>query len=143
MTDAEMLAEIMNDPAGLGYATMTGQEIVDAMNVPRTGVSILVIVPKATFLQVTGLAPFRAAALSEPNRTGWLESLANIRSLEIGIVPSDAGVSALLTSAVSDGVLTADEKATLDALGTRTGSRAEQLWGAGTVVSLNDVARVR
>lgn len=143
MTPAQLQSEITNDPAGLGYAGKTSQQIVDLINAARESITISVVVPKATVLQVIGLGPFRAAALSEPKRTGWLESLANIRSLEIGIVPSDAGVSALLTSAVADGVLTADEKATLDALGTRTGSRAEQLWGAGTVVTLNDVARVR
>lgn len=143
MTDAELLAEITNDPAGLGYATMTGQEIVDAMNEPRTGVTFPVIVPKATLLQIMGLAPFRAAALTEPGKTGWLESLANIRALAEGLRPSDAGVAALLTQAVADGVLTNEEKATIDALGTRPGSRAEEVWGAGTVVSLNDVARVR
>lgn len=143
MTDAELLAEITNDPAGLGYAGKTAQQIVDMINAPRDGVVIAVIVPKSTVLQIMALAPFRAAALPEPGRTGWLELLANIRALSEGLSPLDAVVSAMLTQAVSDGVLTEGEKMQLDALGQRDGSRAEQLWGVWTVVSLNDVARVR
>ncbi len=143
MTDAELIAEITNDPAGLGYATMTAQEIVNAINAPREGVIIAVIVPKADVLQILSLAPFRAAALPEPGRTGWLELLANIRSLAQGLSPLDMQVQGMLTQAVASDVLTAEEKMQIDALGQREGSRAEQLWGAGAVVSLNDVARVR
>lgn len=138
MTDAELAAEL----ASRDYAGMNALQKVAALNAPKEGVTFPKIVDVATVLKVIGLAQFRAAALSEPSRTGWLETLANIRSLKDGLVPSDDGVSTLLAGAVQAGVLTSEEKATLDALGSRTGSRAEELWGAGTVITLNDVARV-
>ena len=138
MTDAELAAEL----ALPAYFGMTASQKVAAINAPKEGVTFPRIVDVATVLRIIGMAQFRAAALSEPSRTGWLETLANIRSLKDGLIPSDSGVAELLAGAVQAGVLTSDEKATLDALGIRTGSRAEELWGAGTVVSLNDVARV-
>lgn len=142
MTDTELRNELTNDPAGMGYAGKTAAQKVAILNAPKEGVTFHVIVDVATVLKVIGMAQFRAAALSEPSRTGWLETLANIRSLKDGLIPSDAGVAELLAGAVQAGVLTSQEKAALDALGVRTGSRAEQLWGVGTVVTLNDVARV-
>jgi hypothetical protein len=86
-------------------------------------------------------APFRVAAMNEPNKTAWLQVLASIRSLKEGFKPSDTSVAPLLAQGVTDGAITAGEKTTLETLGLRPGSRAEELWGEGTVVSLNDVAR--
>lgn len=142
MTDAALLDELTNDPAGLGYAGKMAAEKVALLNAPKAGVTFPVMVPVANVLQILGSAPFRAAALPEPGRTGWLESLANIRALQVGLFPSDPGVSALFTQAVAAGVVTAEEKAQLDALGVRMGSRAEEIFGEGTIISLNDVARV-
>lgn len=138
MTDAQLAAEL----ALPAYAGLTAAQKVAALNAPKDGVTFSQIVPKSVVLQIIGLSPFRAAALSEPGRTGWLESLANIRALEVGLNPSDAGVAALLAQAVNDGVLTAEEVGMLNALGVRDGSRAEELWGEGVSVSLNDVALV-
>ena len=138
MNDAELAAEL----ALPAYSGMTASQKVAAINAPKEGVTFPRIVDVATVLRIIGMAQFRAAALSEPSRTGWLETLANIRSLKDGLIPSDSGVAELLAGAVQAGVLTSDEKATLDALGIRTGSRAEELWGEGTIVTLNDVARV-
>lgn len=138
MTDAELKAEL----ALPAYAGKTIPEKVAALNAPKQGVTFPVIVPKAKVLEVMAMAPFRVGAMPEAQRIGWLESLDNIRSLEQGITPSDAGVAALLAQAVTDGILTSGEKAALDQLGQRLGSRAEELWGEGFVVSLNDVARV-
>ena len=142
MTDAELRSELTNDPAGLGYAGKTAAQKVALINAAKEGVTFPKLVDVATVLRVIGMAQFRAAALTEPSRTGWLETLANIRSLKDGLIPSDSGVAELLAGAIQAGVLTTGEKAALDTLGTRQGSRAEELWGAGTVVSLNDVARV-
>lgn len=138
MTDAELAAEL----ALPAYSGMTAAQKVAAINAPKEGVTFPRIVDVATVLRIIGMAQFRAAALSEPSRTGWLETLANIRSLKDGLIPSDDGVSTLLAGAVQAGVLTSEEKAALDALGVRAGSRAEELWGEGAIVTLNDVARV-
>lgn len=142
MTDAELKAELTTDPAAMGYAGKSAQQIVNLLNGPKPGVTFPAIVPKATLLKIMGLGPFRAAALNDPKKTGWLQSLANIRSLDQGLIPSEPGVAELLAQAVADGVVTASEKAMIDAQGTRPGSRAEELWGEGTVLSLNTVARI-
>lgn len=138
MTDAQLAAEL----ALPAYAGMTASQKVAALNAPKPGVSIPVIVDVGTILGVLGSAPFRVAAMSEPNKTAWLQVLANIRSLKEGFKPSDPTVAPLLAQGVADGAITSQEKAALETLGLRTGSRAEELWGEGTVVSLNDVARV-
>lgn len=136
------LAELAAELALPAYAGMTAQQKADALNAPKEGVSFAQLVYVADVLRVMGQATFRAAALEEPSRTGWLQTLENIRALKDGLVPSQSGVAEMLAGAVLAGVLTAEEKAALDALGMRLGSRAEELFGEGTVVSLNDVARV-
>lgn len=141
MTREKLAAEIAIDPAEIGYANKTANQIVEMLNSPREGVSIPQLVPVGVILGVIGQAPFRIAALSEPGKsTAWFQVLANIRSLKEGLVPSDSSVTPLLSLGVADGVITADEKSTLESLGLRPGSRAEQLWGEGTFVTLNDVA---
>lgn len=138
MTDTELLQEL-NLPE---YAGLTAEEKMNSLNLPRPDYYVYQMVPKSQVLQVLGSAVFRIAALSEPHRTGWLEILDNIQSLEEGLIPSEPAVAALLTLAVSAGVLTTEERNQLDSLGKRPASRAEHLWGAGTTVTLNDVAKV-
>lgn len=138
MTDAELRNELTL-PA---YAGKTAAEKAAMLNAPKEGVAIPVIVDVGTILGVLGQAPFRVAAMSEPSKTAWLQVLANIRSLKEGFKPSDSTVAPLLAQGVADQVITTQEKAILESLGLRTGSRAEELWGEGTVVTLNDVARV-
>lgn len=138
MTDAQLAAEL----ALPAYAGMTAAQKVAAINAPKPEIAIAKIVDVATVLGVLGSVPFRVAAMPEPGKTAWLQVLANIRSLKEGFKPTDPAVSPLLAQGVTDQVITAEEKATLESLGVRPGSRAEQLWGEGTVVSLNDVARV-
>lgn len=142
LTDAALVAELTEDPAEIGYDGMTTAEKLVAINAPREGVAIPQIVDVATILGVIAMAPFRVAAMSEPNRTAWLQVLANIRSLKEGMRTSDAPVQQLLAVGVSDGAITAEEKQILESLGQRPGSRAEQLWGEGASVTLNDLARV-
>lgn len=138
MTDAELIAEL----ALPAYAGMTASQKVAALNAPNPDISIAKIVDVATVLGVLGSVPFRVAAMNEPGKTAWLQVLANIRSLKEGIKPTDPTVSPLIAQGVADQVITAGEKTILETLGVRPGSRAEQLWGEGAVVSLNDVARV-
>jgi hypothetical protein len=138
MTEAQLIAEL----ALPAYAGMTANEKVALLNAPKAGVTFPVIVPKATVMAIFTTAMFRIAATAEPGKTAWLQIMANIRSLDVGINPSDGPVQAMLAQGVADGVITAEEKQTLESLGLRPGSRAEELWGEGTTVSLNDVARV-
>jgi len=138
MIDTELLEEL-NLPE---YAGLTAVQKVDSLNLPRPDYLVPQIIPKSIVLQIIGGAAFRIATLAEPKRTGWLEMLHNIQSLSEGLNPSEPGVEAMLTLAVSDGVLTQQERDHLDSFGKRYGSRAEKLWGVGVLISLNDVAKV-
>lgn len=138
----QQLAELKTELDLPAYAGKTAAERVAMINAPKQGVTFDQIVPKATVMAVLTTAMFKVAALPEPGKTAWLQIMANIRSLDIGINPLDPSVAAMLAKGVVDQVITAEEKAALESLGTRTGSRAEELWGEGTSVSLNDVALV-
>lgn len=138
----QQLAQLKTEMELPAYAGKTAAERVAMINAPKQGVTFDQIVPKATVMAVLTTAMFKVAALPEPGKTAWLQIMANIRSLDIGINPLDPSVAAMLAKGVVDQVITAEEKAALESLGTRTGSRAEELWGEGTSVSLNDVALV-
>lgn len=141
MTGEQLLAEITNDPNNYGYAQAGIEGKLQLLNVPRVGISIERFIPKESLLEYTAMVGLRAAALEEPGRGGWNQVLASVRSSD-GLNPSRPKIAALLTAAVAAGVLTPEELAELQAMGTRLGSRAEQLWGEGTFVSLNDLARI-
>lgn len=137
MTDAELIAEL-NLPA---YAGMTAYEKAAALNAPKEGVTFPLIVPKATVALVLDGSHAAVAALADAvKKEVWTRRFDVLLSLAEGVRPSD--IADMLAAGVTDGVITNQQVATLNALGTRTGSRAESLWGEGTVVSLNDVARV-
>lgn len=142
MTDSQLKVEITTDPANLGYAGKTAQQIVNLINAAKAGVTYAQIVPKPVVFSITTTALFRIAQMATDKQTAWYQIMANIRSLDQGIIPSEPTIQDMLTKAIADGVLTAGERTALEALGIRTGSRAEELWGERTVVTLNDVARI-
>ena len=142
MTSQQLLAELTDDPTSLGYAGMTTSQKLTALNQPRETITFTKIVDVATVMGVFTSALFRISAINEPGKTAWLQVMANIRALKEGLRPSDDSVQGLLAQGVADGVLLAGEKAYLESLGYRHGSRAEQLWGEGSVVTLNDLALI-
>ena len=137
MTDAELAAEL----ALPAYAGKTASEKVAMLNAPKEGVTFPVIVPKATVALVLDASHALIAGLVDPvKKEVWTRRFDVLLSLAEGVRPID--IADMLAAGVADGVMTSQQVATLNALGTRTGSRAEELWGEGVVVSLNDVARV-
>lgn len=145
MTESELRAEL----ALPAYAGKTAQQKTDMLNAPKAGVEFPVIVPKGTVLAVMARVPQRIATLSAAGQAECTQTLANIRSLEQGLYtwlpdghPLKANTAYGFDRAVELGAMIAEEKTLLETLGKRTGSRAEELWGEGTSVSLNDVARV-
>ena len=138
MTDAQLKAEL-SLPA---YSGKTASEKTAMLNAAHATAKIARIVPKAEALKLLSAASFRIGSLPEPHKTGWDITLRNIGNLEIGLNFTEPGVATLLSQAVSGGVLTPDEKTAIDTASYRPATVAEALWGEGTVVSLNDVARV-
>jgi len=137
VTDAELIAEL----ASPAYAGMTAAQKVDALNAPKQGVNFPVMVPKATVALVLDGSHAAVAALVDPvKKEVWTRRFDVLLSLAEGVRPVD--IADMLAAGVADGVMTSQQVATLNALGTRAGSRAEELWGESFSVSLNDVARV-
>lgn len=141
MTNEELFQELTNDPKNIGYPQMTAEEKAAALNHPRGWVTFPVIVPVATILLILDSALEAIESLQDPvKKMAWRARIENIRSLKEGFRPVD--VAAQLTAGVADGVFDQQMVDTLFSLGTRSGSRAEELWGEGSRISLNDIAKV-
>lgn len=133
--------ELQNDPQSLGYAALvtagsdggiaTLLNTVGSAQVPANPVS------KDQFL--LALAPIYLVlpTLSTTIQQKWdriLEVIEASLIIEVG----SANVQALLDAAVTDSVLTFDQRSQFPA--TRNGTRAEVLFGPGTIIDPNDVA---
>ncbi len=150
---AALKTELTTDPAGLGYtapiAAGSDAGVADLINSIGSGSAYLLQLPsidKNTFLTLTtpaavrigigqtgadGSTPLSAAAIAK-----WTAVLAQGRAADPGS-QINLALIATLGSPVADNVMTSAEFA---ALTTRQGSRAEVLFGAGTVVTSDDVA---
>jgi len=137
MTPQQLKNEFTTDPTGLGYATATTQGKVDLINQPRPTIAINQRVSNEAILRCLGQVPFRT--LGKPTETAWKTEMDLIRSISDFDV-FDPTFDGLMQAGVSQGVLLQDEADYIKSLGTRPGSRAEQLWGAGVLVTLNDGA---
>ena len=145
MTDAELVAEL----ALPAYAGKTASERVAMLNAPKEGVTFPVIVPKGVVFAILARVPQRISGLSAGAQAECTQMLENIRSLDQGLYtwlpdghPLQANTAYGFDRAIELGAMTAEEKTLLETFGRRTGSRAEELWGEGFVISLNDVAKV-
>lgn len=132
--------EITTDPLGLGYAGKDDQTVANLLNAttgPGAATVSLSSVAKDAF--VLGIAPQIYANL--PNLTAtkqqqWRDIL-NIINGAAAVDVSSSNAQALLSQAVTDGVLT---QAQVNAATQKTGSRAEVLFGAGTTIGFLDVS---
>lgn len=141
VTDAQLIAEFANDPAGLGYAGKNAEQKHALINQVRESILISIIVPKATVALVLDGSHALVASLSDAiKKEVWRRRFDVLLSLAEGVRPAD--IADMLAAGIADGVMVQQQVGTLNALGTRTGSRAEQLWGEGVVIDLNSVARV-
>lgn len=146
-TIAALAAELAADPQGLGYAANTGvandaanAALLNALTGNGAGTITVSTIDRNSFLNITTPAAVRlAVGLGSDNETQlsagvvakWSAVLAQARAADDGSqIPVD-GISAL-GNPVTDLVMLESE---LAALTTRIGSRAEVLWGQGTVIS--------
>jgi hypothetical protein len=135
--------EITTDPLGLGYALFVSagndQAVVDLLNTttgPSAAQVSLPYLSRTTFLGAILPATLVLPTLSADLQSKWGRILAVVRASD-GVDLTDSGVQGLIALAAGDGVLTSDQAA---AIGKRTGSRAEVLFGAGTTIKNNDVS---
>ena len=131
--------EFETDPSGLGYAQATNQGKLDLINEPRGAYLFPVLVDKGPFLQKVAACHFRIPQIAQVKQQSWWEMLATIRSItSIDVLSSE--IQGMLAMALADGVLVQNEVDTLNDMAVRLGSRAEHLFGVGSVVTMNDLA---
>lgn len=152
INDAVLKTEIDTDPNGYGLVAMrdegNDQGIADALNLERDTITVKrTDVTAAEIFQSVNMADMpalptnpNAAALSQERRDlAWLTGLGAIdRALRlINDDGTNTQIRANLARIFSTATQTRDR---LEALGTRIGSRAEQLFGAGTSISHSHVS---
>jgi hypothetical protein len=146
--------EITTDPVLLGYSpkylagddytvvsmlnALTGAGAVQMLagSLPR-GIILKGLIPGTDQL-ATGLT-LSGAAISSALNTKWINRFAALRGGDPAI-QIDSGFMGLVNGLVSDGLMT---QASIDAFTKKTGSRAEALFGADTVISIAQVAATR
>jgi hypothetical protein len=141
----QLAAEINADPTALGYAPLVAAHdrpgVAALMNLPRAGITVkrndvmaseviaavdsrdFVTTPNAAHCAFISALLTKGAPLQFQDASGTdTNILGNIKRL---LVADDA---------------THTSRAALNALATRIGSRAEQLWGTGTLINEQNIA---
>jgi hypothetical protein len=135
---AQLTAELTTDPAAVGYAAMVASgndaAIVAALNATSAAVVSSASMTRDDFLTAILPAGLSLATKDAATQAKW-DRLIGLACAANTIVV--ANIAGLLQLAVGDGLLTADQAG---AVGKRSGSRAEVLFGADTIVSLGDVS---
>lgn len=133
---AVLTTELQGDPLALGYAAPLGAGslglVADVLNLVRPAVTIRRgIVTGAAIIGALDVAEFNALTQLQLTR------LMVVCSASGGVDTGADGTRAILGALFPPG----SSRTALVALADRIGSRAEQLFGFGTVVTVNDVAR--
>jgi hypothetical protein len=140
--------ELNTDPTTLGYATDLAagstQALANMLNLVRDGTNggpeIIVRRNDLTPNEVLEAIDSRDFELT-PNaaHVAWLESVTQLARLRL---VNEDGTNTRVLGNLKRILLVADtqgSRARLDAIANRQGSRAEQLFGVGTIVTSNDV----
>lgn len=132
--------ELENDPEDLGYAPLVSSgahlDLANLLNEPGAGPVSVEVMSKNDFLLAITPVLLRLPGKTAAVQAKWDRILALARAAESFHV-NDPRVVNLLDLAVSDGIL---EQGEVNAMKTKTGSRAEVLFGIGSVVSHSDIA---
>lgn len=147
-------AELTTDPQAVGYAAhyaagddYTLAQMLNATTGAGAASVPLIAISRGAFLRsvIPGTDRLAAgldsdgAALTSATITKWTYRFNAARGGDETIA-LDAAMLGMLGQMVTDKIMT---QAEIDAFTTRTGSRAEVLFGAGTVIAVDDVSRTR
>lgn len=145
-TIQQLAAEIAADPKNLGYAafSVNGNDaavasLLNSLSGPGVGPVASVTMTRDEALLAFSPALLTITALSTALQSKWDRILSALTSLNV-LDCTSAAVQAILTQAITDSVLTQEQVTNFNQ---RTGSRAEVLWGAGTIVSAYDCSQAR
>lgn len=143
---AALRAEITSDPLSLGYAPLVengdDEAVVELLNDPAgkgAGSVAMSYRTKGEFLLAIAPAVMGLSALSDDLQRKWDRMLGLLTATDV-VQVGHPGVAGLLDLAIADGVITSEQKV---AILTRTGSRAEVLFGPGSTVTPFDVGTAR
>lgn len=135
-------SEITTDPLALGYApyvtagndnAVTG--LLNALNGAGAATVTLLSMSHDSFALMIAPAVMALGSATAALQAKWNPMLNLVSGISLAsLTPMVMG---MLNGLVTDGLLTAAE---ITAGTTRTGSRAEVLWGVGTVIAWRDVA---
>lgn len=130
-------SEIMNDPSGLGYAPLrlagNHSALADALNLVRASITGIFrgIIP--TYELVACIVKGEYDVLAASDRT-LLQIIVSAGQIDT----ADAGTRAIMATIFGAATTT---RANMIARATRTGSRAEQLFGTGITVTVEDIGK--
>lgn len=143
-TSAQLNSELTTDPMGMGYAAYVGvsdntlADMLNSLTSKGAATIQLVNVSKGALLlssvpltdQLAAGLTLSGSAIPSATQQKWISRFDALRSADPVLEVSQ--MMPLLESAVQDGIASS---AWVTAVTTRTGSRAEVLWGAGTVIT--------
>lgn len=140
--------ELTNDPLNLGYAGKTDAERAAILNAASATIT-LSFQPKNVFLLMTAFSVVRIATdtgtdgqpLASKVGVKWQALIDQARAADPGSVISLAGMTShVFGDPVADRIMS---QAEYDALTTRVGTRAEVLFGQGSVITETQVGEAR
>ncbi len=129
-------AEFHNDPLHLDYAALSGapgglQALINNQTGPGSGIIAHEPITGAAFLRLINPNDLGVLTIAQ---TGQVNIYAGADSVAIGDDDFQSWILGLFTAGNAS-----DTHSALVAAATRTGSRAEVLWGAGTNVPIGDI----
>ena len=140
----QLKAELLTDPNAYGYAPLiavgSDQGLADMLNLPRAAI----VMPRPDVnplevLEAINVVDFVAANAQTILMGSWLESLTQFQ--QIRILKENGSDTRVLTNLMRFLVNGSQSEVRLRALASRSGSRAEQLFGVGTSISNTDIAQ--
>ena len=134
LTRAALTSEITTDPAGIGYGpflNVNDQKVADLINQVRP--SITVFRNDLRGSEVFGAIVLAEYALLTPANQSFINTMILTPTIDV----TSSTIRSNIVAIFGAGTAT---RANLGGIAQRTGSRAEQLGGTGTVVSELDVA---
>jgi hypothetical protein len=138
-----LYTEITTDPLKLGYAGLSPSAQAAILNSPTGAGSgavnrlmVRIDDPAVAAMLAYALKQLHGMVSTNPSLVAYYQTvIATINSVGF-MQPQDVNTQAVISAAISDGVLDA---AIVAPVSTRTGSRAEVLFGDGTVVMWQDI----
>jgi hypothetical protein len=141
-TVQQLKNELANDPTGLGYSGQPDNVCTGIINLARVGISIRrADISPGEVLEAIDTRDFTSSNTASEN--SWFESLTQLTRIRLSLDDGSdtvvlGNLKRLLQNPGPQG-----SRARVIALSNRQGSRAEQLWGAGTLITDADIGAAR